>query len=154
MLITDGTLIKTICVKCKYLLIFLMLHFVMFPQMRLSFAAIAAIFTVEIANWGMRLEMHFQSSFFSEAFSAELTCERFNSTLIKNNKIEFYMKKLVDIKSIACSECAITAWMITFIEKKIFMDGIDVFFENSPVNEVLWAEFTLDLEKELTKCLL
>ena len=47
------------------------------------------------------------------------------------------MKKLVDIESIACSECAITAWMITFIEKKIFMDGIDVFFENSPVNEVL-----------------
>ena len=47
------------------------------------------------------------------------------------------MKKLVDIKSIACSECAIRSRMITFIEKKIFMDGIDVFFENSSVNEVL-----------------
>ena len=54
------------------------------------------------------------------------------------------MEELMNIKSIARSEGSLTVLMRAFEQKNIFVNGIDVLFENGLVDELLVALIALD----------
>ena len=54
------------------------------------------------------------------------------------------MEELMNIKSIARSEGSLTVLMRAFEQKNIFVNGIDVLFENGFVDELLVALIALD----------
>ena len=54
------------------------------------------------------------------------------------------MEEFMNIKSIARSEGSLTVLMRTFEQINIFVNGIDVLFENGFVDELLVALIALD----------
>ena len=136
MLFANVALIKTnfLYKKIKDLLEFVVLHFVVLSQMWFRFAAITAIFAVIVADSGMWFEVHFQCALFGKSFTTKRAFKRFDS----------FMEELMNIKSIARSEGSLTVLMRTFEQINIFVNGIDVLFENGFVDELLVALIALD----------